>query len=195
MRGQTVLANFTIGPMLMAYSGTNLVLQPQFGMEPIRRPVEEYLNIFYHQNERALSGFCSRYGAKYFIYDHGSLGPLHPYSSAYIANAVNIRRTAPAYRMYYEARKMTDFYPVTPPADLRDLSVKYTVFRVVTFDERMEAIGLLNRAEKALRERSRAEALRLLKESLNLDPCSPEARRLFRRLCGRMPRIGLKDVQ
>ena len=97
--------------------------------------------------------------------------------------------------MYYEARKMTDFYPVTPPADLRDLSVKYTVFRVVTFDERMEAIGLLNRAEKALRERSRAEALRLLKKSLNLDPCSPEARRLFRRLCGRMPRIGLKDVQ
>lgn len=195
MRGQTVLANFTIGPMLMAYSGTNLVLQPQFGMEPIRRPVEEYLNIFYHQNERALSGFCSRYGAKYFIYDHGSLGPLHPYSSAYIANAVNIRRTAPAYRMYYEARKMTDFYPVTPPADLRDLSVKYTVFRVVTFDERMEAIGILNRAEKALRERNRAEALRLLKKSLNLDPCSAEARILFRRLCRRIPRIGLKDVQ
>lgn len=194
MNGQTVLANFTIGPMLMAYCGTNLVLQPQFGMEPIRRPVEEYLNILYHKNERSMSGFCSRYGAKYLIYDHGSLGPLHPYSSAYIANAVHISRRSPAYRMRYEPNKLTDFYPVKPPADLESMSVKYTVFRVVTFDDKMEALQYLSLAKRAWRNRDKKAAIAHLKTSLNLDPCSEEARDLFFRFCGRMPSVTLKTV-
>lgn len=194
MRGRTVLANFTTGPMLMAYCGTNLVLQPQFGMEPIRRPVEEYLNILYHKDERALSEFSTRYGAKYLIYDHGTLGPLHPYSSAYIANAVHISRRSPAYRMHYEPNKLTDFYPVPPPDDLASLSVKYAVFRVVSFDDKMEAIKYLSRANRALKAGDKKRAETDLKTSLNLDPCSEEARDLFIRLYGRVPVITLKTV-
>ncbi len=195
MRGQTVLANFTTGPMLMAYCGTNIVLQPQFGMEPIRRPVEEYLNILYHKDERAMSEFCTRYGAKYIIYDHGTLGSLHPYSSAYIANAVNISRRSPAYRMRYEANKMTDFYPVRPPKDLASLSVKYTVFRVVSFDDKMESIKYLMRANRALKNRNIKETVSNLKTALNLDPGSEDARDLFIRLYRRPPVITLKKVQ
>lgn len=195
MRETTVLANFTVGPMLMAYCGTRLVLQPQFGMEPIRRPVEEYLNILYHRDERTLSEFCSRYGAKYLLYDHGSLGTLHPYSSAYIANAVHVSRRSPAYRMHYEPNHLADFYPVPPPGDLADLGTKYTVFRVVSFDDRLEAFKYLARAKRAWAAKEKRTAGEELKRSLNLDPCSEEARDLFFRLYGRMPHVSLKSVE
>lgn len=194
MEGRTVVANFTIGPMLMAYCGTNLVLQPQFGMEPIRRPVEEYLNLLYHGNERELSAFCARYGAAYFIYDHGSVGPLHPYSTRYIANAANLTRESPAYRMYYEPNSLTDFYRLKPPEDLAGLSVKYSVFRVVSFDERMDAMRLYNMAEKAFRAGNLPRAGKLLKASILLDPCSEEARTLFFRIYNRLPQITLTKV-
>lgn len=195
MRGQTVVANFTVGPMLMAYCGTNLVLQPQFGMEPIRRPVEEYLKILYHGDERTLSEFCSRYGAKYLLYDQGTLGPLHPYSSAYIANAVHISRRSPAYRMHYETNHMTDFYPVPPPEDLSDLGAKYLVFRVVNFDDKLEGLRYLSRAKRAWAAREKEKAAVELKHSLNRNPCSEEARDLFFHIYGRMPHVTLKSVE
>ena len=141
-----------------------------------------------------MSEFCSRYGAKFLVYDHGALGPLHPYSSAYIANAVHISRRSPAYRMHYEPNKLTDFYPVKPPADLESMSIKYTVFRVVTFDDKMEAIKYLSSAKRAWRSRDKKTAIAHLKTSLNLDPCSEEARDLFFRFCGRMPSVTLKTV-
>lgn len=194
MEGRTVVANFTIGPMLMAYCGTGLVLQPQFGMEPIRRPVEEYLKILYHGNERELSEFCTRYGATYFLYDHGSVGPLHPYSTRYIANAANLTRESPAYRMYYEPNTLTDFFRLKPPPDLAGLSVKYSVFRVVSFDERMDALRLYNMALKAYRAGNLPRAGKLLKGSLQLDPCSEEARTLFFRIFNRLPQITLTKV-
>lgn len=194
MEDKTVIANFTIGPMLMAYCGTNIVLQPQFGMEPIRRPVEEYLNLLYHKDERALSEFCTRYGASYFIYDHGSVGPLHPFSTRYIANAANLTRESPAYRMYYEPNRLTDFYKLKPPQDLSELSVKYSVFRVVSFDERMDAMKLYTMAEKAYRAGKFMQAGKLLKASIWLDPCSDEARTLFFKIFNRLPQITLTKV-
>lgn len=194
LRGSTVLADFTIGPMLMAYCGTNLVLQPQFGMEPIRRPVERYLKLLYHGDEADLSDFCSKYKVKWMVYDRGTVGPLHPYSIRYIADAEEFSRKSPAYRMYYEPEKMTGFYPVKPPVGFSGAGRKFTVFKVIGFDDRMEAFRLCSEARKSLRRKNRREADRLLRESLNLDPGLDEARELFFLMHGRMPELTLKGI-
>ena len=157
-------------------------------------PVEEYLNLLYHKDERALSEFCARYGAGYFLYDHGSVGPLHPYSTRYIADAANLNRESPAYRMYYEPNSLTDFYRLKPPEDLAGLSVKYSVFRVVSFNERMDAMRLYSMAEKAYRAGNLPRAGKLLKASIFLDPCSDDARTLFFRIYNRLPQITLTKV-
>jgi len=192
--GSTVLADFTIGPMLMAYANMNLVLQPQFGMEPIRRPVERYLNLLYHGDERDMNEFCLKYRVRWFVYDRGAVGPMHPYSNRYIANAADFSRKSPAYRMYHEPEKLMDFYRMTPPADLNGLSRKYTVFKVVGFDDRMEALNLYMQSKKALRSGDREKAGKLLRIALWLDPCSEDAHVLFFRLYGRLPKLTLKKV-
>ena len=153
------------------------------------------MKILYHGDERTLSEFCSRYGAKYLLYDQGTLGPLHPYSSAYIANAVHISRRSPAYRMHYETNHMTDFYPVPPPEDLSDLGAKYLVFRVVNFDDKLEGLRYLSRAKRAWAAREKEKAAVELKHSLNRNPCSEEARDLFFHIYGRMPHVTLKSVE
>ena len=194
LKGSTVLADFTTGPMLMAYCGTNLVLQPQFGMEPIRRPVERYLKLLYHGDESDLNEFCGKYNVKWMVYDRGTVGPLHPYSIRYIADAEEFSRKSPAYRMYYEPEKMTGFFPVEPPAEYSVLSRKFTVFKVISFDDRMEGLRLFTEARKAFLRKDRREADRILKKSLELDPGSEESRELFFLLHGRMPKLTLKGI-
>lgn len=194
LKGSTVLADFTIGPMLMAYCGTNLVLQPQFGMEPIRRPVERYLKVLYHGDEADLNEFCRKYNVKWMVYDRGAVGPLHPYSMRYIADAEEFSRKSPAYLMYYEPQKMTGFVPVEPPAEYSILSRKFAVFKVICFDDRMESLKFFSEAQKAFLRKDRRKADRMLKKALELDPGSEDARELFFRLHGRMPKLTLNGI-
>lgn len=131
MKEKTVVTNFTLSPMLMAYTGANLVMQPQFGMEPIRRPVEEFLKIMYHGTLDDLAKYCERYQADYLVFDLGFAGEMHPYSSRYIANAPQIKPDCPVNYMTRLPNGMRRFIPVIPPRKYRLTSMKYTVFKYI----------------------------------------------------------------
>lgn len=67
-RGRGVAANLTTGPMLRAYAGTGVVMNPQFGLKRIRDATEEYLNILYHGSEEDLADYCRRRNAKFVLF-------------------------------------------------------------------------------------------------------------------------------
>jgi len=67
-KGQGVAANLTTGPMLRAYAGTGVVMNPQFGLKCIRDATEEFVMILYHGNEDALADYCVRRNAKFVLF-------------------------------------------------------------------------------------------------------------------------------
>jgi hypothetical protein len=182
MEGKTVAAGFTLSPALMAYTGANLVMQPQFGMEPIRRPVEEYLKIMYHGSVEEFAGYCERYGVSFVVYDRGMTGPMHPFSSRYIANAEKIKPDSPANIMERLPHSMRCFYPVDPPGKYRNLSLKYRVFQFVKEEDSRFAGVCAVRAKNQIVSEDLNAAKKTVLEGLRRDPASPELLDLYRQL-------------
>ncbi len=195
VRKKTIVANFTTGPMFMAYCGMNLVLQPQFGLEAIRKPVEEYLTLLYHGNEAEMSGFCLRYGSDYFLYDHGTVGSLHPYSTRYIANAVDLSMDSPAFLMQYKPDSLKWFYRIVPPAKFGALSRKYSLFKVIRPNEKSKSIRLTSEGETFLKNGNRELAAKRAKDALELDPTSDRARLLYFKTWKKIPRMTLHGLE
>ena len=182
MKGETVVASFTLSPVLMAYTGANLVMQPQFGMEPIRRPVEEYLNIMYHGTIADLERYCDRYQADYVIFDKGLAGPMHPYSSRYIANAAELKADSPVNIMNRLPDSMQNFIQIPPPRKYRFTAMKYTVFKYVKESDRTFARECVRKAGDLILEDDLSGAEKVILEGLAADPGSEQLRKRHREL-------------
>lgn len=174
MKGKTVVTNFTLSPVLMAYTGAKLVMQPQFGMEPIRRPVEEYLNIMYHGNLDDLAKFCERYQADYVVFDRGFAGEMHPYSSRYIANAPYIKPDSPVNFMSRLPFGMRRFIPIIPPPQYHPLSIKYTVFKYIRDADIAFGEECVEKAKESLEYLEVQTAKEEVLKGLKRDPASKE---------------------
>lgn len=194
-RGKGVMANLTIGPMMKAYCGSAIALNPQFGLERIRRPTEIFLNTVFHGTEQQLAEFCNRLHAEYFIYNKGSLGSMGPYSNRYIAAAKEIPGDSPANMMYYHSNKLLWFYRIDPPPDLRSLSRVYSVFRVIRPEDRIGSIKVLIAGENAWNSGDETFARRCAAQAVRMDPVSDSARTFFFRVYGRLPKITLDGVE
>ncbi|MBE6405861.1 MAG: hypothetical protein E7040_07555 [Lentisphaerae bacterium] len=180
MRGKTVVADFMLSPVLMAYTGTNLVMQPQFGMEPIRRPVEDYLKIMYHGTLEDLEKFCEKYQADYIVFDRGLAGTMHPYSSRYIANSPKIKPDCPVNYMMRLPYGMRRFIPIAPPPQYEPLSIKYTVFKYIKDSDLKYARECAEKAYKHLEYLELREADEIVAKGLERDPASKELQKLYR---------------
>ncbi len=195
--GKVVVADFTIGPMLKAYCGMGICMQPQFGIQRIRRPVEVYLNIMYHGDERALSEFCLKHRADFIVYDKGFANPsLHPFSNRYIAAAIpaDERGDSPSNMMANWPDRMKWFYRIDPPSDLKALSVKFSVFKVIKPQDRVDSIKMVFEGESALSTGDLPLAGRLAKAAIWLDPVSEQAKLLYFKVFKRVPVLTLNAV-
>ena len=172
MKGKTVVANFTLSPVLMAYTGAKLVMQPQFGMEPIRRPVEEYLNIMYHGTVKDLEEFCERYQADYVVFDRGFAGEMHPYSSRYIANSPKIKADSPVNYMFRLPYGMRRFVPIIPPRQYQPMTMKYSVFKYVKEADVAYGKECENKAKEHLEFMEMENAKKEVLKGLKRDPGS-----------------------
>lgn len=194
MKGKGVITDFTIGPMLKAYCSSSIAMQPQFGIERIRRPTEVFLNVLYHGSEEDLAKFCNKYNAEYFVYNRGYAGPMGPYSTRYIAAAKHIQPESPVNRMNLDVKNLAWFYLIDPPSDLSQLSTVYSVFRVVKPKDKMDAMKLWVRGERAFGEGDITMAQRCAKVAVWLDPTSDSIRTFYTRVFRAPPRITLDRV-
>ncbi len=142
--GHGVAANITVGPMLRAYAGTGVVLNPQFGIKEIRDATEEYYMTLYHGTEQDLAGFCKRRNVRFVLIrrtnpdeippvlapgllyryakSHAQLKQLKRfytsawvYSMRYIANAAEVPAHAVFRQLYQGGKGMKLFRPVGQP--------------------------------------------------------------------------------
>lgn len=67
-RGRGAAANFTIGPMLFAYAGAGVAMNPQFGLKRIRDASERYLEILYHGDENDLAEYCKSRNVRFVVF-------------------------------------------------------------------------------------------------------------------------------
>ena len=193
--GKGVAANFTIGPMLKAYAGTGLVMNPQFGMKRIRDATEEYLNAMFHGSELDLAKYCGEYGADYVIYNKGAVFSYSIYSNRYIAGANEIKPDSIVNRMIADPDSLHWFYRLDVPRGLEGINRVYTVFKVISPEAKREAarIGALGRNELALgRKESAAE---LAKKAVELDPTADGPKFLYLETHGYLPRVTLSGVE
>lgn len=152
-----VVANMTICPMLRAYAGTGVVINPQFGIKVIRDATEEFLKTLYHGTEAEMADYCRRRNATFIVMQmvnpdktpeilqlekinlkqtpqNEQLKAVKTaewvYSNRYIANAKEIPPNA-VYRKFYTGKGLTQFRQVLPPDELKDLTKAYTVWELI----------------------------------------------------------------
>ena len=193
--GKGVAANFTVGPMLMAYAGTGLVMNPQFGMKRIRDATEKYLNAMFHGSELDLARYCGEYGADYVIYNKGACFSYSIYSNRYIAGANEVKPDSIVNLMIADPDSLHWFYRLDVPRGLESINRVYTVFKVVSPEGKREAarLGALGRNELALGRKEAAADL--AKKAVWLDPTAEGPRLLYFETHGYLPRITLSGVE
>ena len=193
--GKCAITDFGLGPMLKCYAGMGIALQPQFGLERIRRPVQIYLNLLYHGSERQLAEFCSGLKADFLVYNHGSAGPLHIYSDRYIAGAKKIKGNSPANLMRYRPDQLLWFYRIEPPREYRYINGVYSVFRVIRPLDRLHAVNLCREAAHLYKSGRRTTAMRMISGAFLLDPASEQIRMQYFRMAGHLPELGLNGIR
>ncbi|HBM15583.1 MAG TPA: hypothetical protein DD381_04450 [Lentisphaeria bacterium] len=176
VKDKVILSDFTLSPMLKAYCGAKIILQPKFELKETRDAVKDYLYIMFHGNEEELINFCKKYKTDYFIYDTAMMNGsrieyiLHPWSSRYIANARFIDEKAPVYLFYYTPEKLTYFYKMDESNQKEQ--DRFVVFKTIYPEDIIKARQLFKEAEKS----NTAEKKKLIKEAFDLNPASPEIR-------------------
>ena len=196
--GKGVAANITIGPMLKAYAGTGLVMNPQFGMKRIRDATEKYLMAMYHGPEEELFNYCIEYGADYVIFNRGGANipiPLNPNSIPYIAGVDALKNHSAVERMESDPNSLVCFCWVTPPKGLEEINSVYRVFKVIRPKDREEADHLASLGYSAFElENDRETAAGYAKKAVELAP-TRNAVELYRITHGCKPRITLSGVE
>ncbi len=193
--GKGVITDFGLGPMLKCYAGMGIALQPQFGLARIRKPVQVYLDLLYHGDERALAEFCSGLNCEFMVYNHGCVGPLHIYSDRYIAGAKKIKPDSPANLMRYRPDILRWFYRIDPPREYRYINGVYTVFRVIRPLDRLKAVTLCREAARLYKTGRRTTAMRMISAAFLLDPASEQIRIQYFTMTGHLPELGLNGIR
>ncbi len=125
------LADMEISPVLKAYCGTKILIQPKFELIEVRKNMEKYVNLMFHGTERDFADYCAAKGADFVVFSRGKISPMHKYSYRYMANAKKINPRSIAYTMEKRPRSMRYFYEIAPPGEFKDINIRYRVFKVI----------------------------------------------------------------
>ncbi len=166
-KGKIVAANITVGPMLMAYAGTGITMNPQFGLKRIRDATQGFIEAMFAEDELKLLDYCEKYKADYVLYHCGIMSDQSDCGMRYIANAKEIPERSPANLMLFRPEFLRWFYPLEPPEGLQTMKKTYRLYKVIKQSDRKKAAELTLRSMEI---RDDAEALKLLKEAVRLDP-------------------------
>jgi hypothetical protein len=197
VENQPMLADFGLSPMLKAYCQSKILLQPKYELKQNRDNYQRFVNTVYHGTEVDMNKFCSDTKMDFFIFDrgYGPHAPLHIYSPRYFAAAYKIKRETPSHQFFFQPDKSRWFYRIEPPAAFAFTKPKYSVFRVITPEQRMDSMKLTFKGMQALQEGKRKTARKCAKMAFYLDPNSDQAYRLYATVFERVPRIHLSGYK
>lgn len=187
VKGKCIITDFTVGPMLKCYADMYIAMQPQFGLEVIRKPTEEFLKALYHGTEKDLAEFCRKYKADYFLHNAGYLGKMHPYSERYIANAPRIKGSSPVNMMKYTPERLRYFHKITPPRKYASIAPIYTIFKFISPEDRIKSLKLTFQAQMLMARGRKKEAELHARSAYLLDPKSPRSHYICRKVLGYIP--------
>ena len=195
VKGETFIAGFELSPMLKAYCGTKIALQPKFETKAARNAFREYSEIMFHGTENNLADFCEKHGAEYFVFDKGIASAINIYSPRYLADALGtLGPKTPAAMMSssFGRGQLKRFYEMRPPGEMAVLSNRYIVFKVISAEDSVNAIAWALDAERAWRHGEKAIAARLAKSAVYADPLCPKAEIMYRKIYGGTPIVRLR---
>ncbi|MHB9137794.1 MAG: hypothetical protein ACYC4Q_00150 [Victivallaceae bacterium] len=194
IQGHTVLSEMTVSPVLKAYCGANIVVQPKFELPASRKIAEDYLMLLYHGSESQFAKFCADYGVEYVVFNcNSSFEPLHPYSYRYIAAAKKVDKNSTVFLMDMQPRSMRYFYELTPPGDVNSLSVKYRVFKFIPPQDKDKALATAQLAWQCYKERNMPLAEKLAEAAFMTDPQSQNIYLLYYKIHKKLPQFDLED--
>ena len=194
IQGHTVLAEMTLSPVLKAYCGANIVVQPKFELPASRRLAEDYINLMYNGSESQFAGFCEYYGVEYVVFNcNSSFEPLHPYSYRYIAAAKQVNAKSTVFLMDMRPREMQYFYEITPPGEVNSLSSKYRVFKYIPPADKIKAMQTAQLAWQCYKERNMPLAEKLAEAAFLTDPQSQNIYLLYYRIYKQLPQFKLEN--
>ena len=125
------LADMEISPLLKAYCGTKILMQPKFELLEIRKNMEKYVNLIFHGSEREFADYCVKHNVDFVVFSRGKVAPMHKFSYRYMANAKRIKTKSLAYLMEGYPLTLRYFYEIIPPKEFKELSRRYRVFKVI----------------------------------------------------------------
>lgn len=194
VENEVFLTDFTVSPLLKAYCGGAIILQPKFELGQTRNKVEKYMNEIFHGNERSFSKFCAENGARYYVFDRGHAGDMGIYTSRYCAAALKIETESPVNRMFMpqEREKLRCFYEIEPPPELNFVSRKFIVFKVISPEDMKNAVKWTIDAKKSLDNGNIEQASRLVKAAVFADPAAANSRLLYIQIYGKVPDIRMR---
>ncbi len=194
VENEVFLSDFTVSPLIKAYCGGAIILQPKFELGQTRAKVEKYINEIFHGNERSFSKFCADNGARYYVFDRGHAGDMGIYTSRYCAAALKLESDSPVNRMFMpqEREKLRCFYEVEPPPELKFVSNKFIVFKVISAEDSKNAVKWTMDAKKFLDNGNIDQAARLVKAAVFADPVATNTRLLYIQLYGKVPDIRMR---
>jgi len=196
VKGETFVSGFELSPMLKAYCGAKIVMQPKFETVDARKRFKDYINIMFHGTEKDLLDFCVDNAAEYFVFDKGMASATDWYSPRYLADALRpLDPKCPAAMMSTPFGKgnLKHFYEIRPPWNIAVLSNRYSVFKVVSAEDSANAIVWALDAERAWRHGDKFSAARLAKAAVYADPMCAKADIMYRKTHnGENPEIRLR---
>ncbi len=194
IQGHTVLSEMTLSPVLKAYCGANIVVQPKFELPASRKIAEDYINLLYHGNERQFARFCKDYAVEYVVFNRNScFEPLHPYSYRYIAAAKQVNVKSTVFLMDARPREMQYFYEITPPGEVNSLAIKYRVFKFISPDNKIKALETAQLAWQCYKERNMPLAEKLAEAAFLTDPQSQNIYILYYKIHQKLPQFKLEN--
>jgi hypothetical protein len=128
-----IMADFELSPLLKAYCGSRIILQPKFELRKTRENYEKFINIMFHGDEDALAQFCIKNKAEYFIFNKGYANTLGPFSPRYMGAAIlDLDERSPVCMMNspQNRKKLKRFKEIKPPSNLRVISNRYILFKL-----------------------------------------------------------------
>ncbi len=190
-----VASGITIEPMLFAYAGTGVVMNPQFGLKRIRDCTEDYINAMYHGTETDLAKYCDEHDVSYLVFNQGAAFNSGVYSNYYISGVKKLDPKSPVSLFFNDPDKMSWFYRIAPPSGLSGLNTVYQVFQFISSKARRESLDLCLEGRKALIVKDKEKAKEMARQAVELDPNSDEARFLYLETFGDLPVVTLNGVK
>ncbi len=123
LRGNRFLTRYSVGPLLFAYAGQAIALQPKFEVRNSRERVAEYYRAIYG-SEEDLYRLCREWRMDFFLYDLRILLDASRDSDRWVADRLEIKKDCAAFRLHFAPESLRHF-------ELVYQSSSYRLYRVL----------------------------------------------------------------